>query len=102
MRGNPLPIIFSRIYNLFRYTMADDDEEKKDTGEDGEDGEDGEGEGEGTFSKVGGMFGGGDDKEKDSSAEKEKPNQKAKPKSLFDINALKEFGLSVLALLLKR
>lgn len=77
--------------------MADDDEEKIDTGEEGEEGE--EGEGEGTFSKVGGMFGGGDDKEKDSSAEK--PKEKAKPKSLFDINALKEFGLSVLTLFIE-
>jgi hypothetical protein len=84
--------------------MADDDEEKKDTGEDegGDEGDEGE-EGEGTFSKVGGMFGGGDDKEKkdDSSAENEKQKQKAKPKSLFDINALKEFGLSVLTLFIE-
>lgn len=78
--------------------MADDDEEKKDTGEEGGDGD--EEEGEGTFSKVGGMFG-GDDKEKEDDPSSKNSKQKAKPKSLFDINALKEFGLSVLTLFIE-
>ena len=101
--------------------MADDDEEIKDE-EDGEDGgggtfskvggmfgggdkdeEDGEdGEEGGTFSKVGGMFGGGDkdeDAEGGDSDGKKKP--KAAMKSMFDIAALKEFGLSVLTLFIE-
>ena len=80
--------------------MADDDndDETKDTGEE----DTGEEEG-GAFSKVGGMFGGDkkedDEKKADSSTDKTK--QKAKPKSLFDLNALKEFGLSVLTLFIE-
>jgi len=92
--------------------MADDeDEEKKDTEEEGGDEE----EGGGTFSKVGGVFGGGDkdeDEGKDEGedgkdgkdgkdGEDEKPKEKAKPKSLFDLAALKEFGLSILALFIE-
>ena len=63
--------------------------------------DEGEGEGEGkvkgTFSKVSGMFGGGDeDAEND---EKDKPvRNKVSPNSIFDIEALKEFGFSVLTL----
>ena len=95
--------------------MADDEEEvKKDDGEEGGDGEEGEEGGdkeEGTFSKVGGMFsGGGDgednDKDKDKDNDKkddaDKPKkQKAAPKSLFDLAALKEFGLNVLSLFIE-
>ena len=78
--------------------MADDDndDETKDTGEE-DTGE--EEEEDSAFSKVGGMFGGGDEKEDDSSTDKMK--QKAKPTSLFDLNALKEFGLSVLTLFIE-
>ena len=92
--------------------MADDDEEKKDTGEEGGDEE--ENNGGGTFSKLGG--GGDEDEEEKDNEEKddeekddeekdgdkkdeEKP--KAKPKSLFDVAALKEFGLSILALFIE-
>jgi hypothetical protein len=82
--------------------MADDEETNIDDG-----GGDGGEEDGGTFSEVGGMFGGDDkDKEKDSdkptsgdSAEPKK--EKAKPKSLFDLAALKEFGLSVLTLFIE-
>jgi len=74
--------------------MADDEEEVKN---DGEDGEDGGGVG-GAFSKVGGMLSGGDnDKEED----KKDGKQKASPKSLFDIESLKEFGLNVLTLFIE-
>jgi hypothetical protein len=78
--------------------MADDDndDETKDTGEE-DTGE--EEEEDSAFSKVGGMFGGGDEKKDDSSTDKMK--QKAKPASLFDLNALKEFGLSVLTLFIE-
>ena len=78
--------------------MADDDndDETKDTGEE-DTGE--EEEEDSAFSKVGGMFGGGDEKEDDSSTDKMK--QKVNPASLFDLNALKEFGLSVLTLFIE-
>jgi len=81
--------------------MADDEEKRPDDGNaDGE--EDADGEEEGTFSKVGGMFGGGADGKGESEGEDAKPKTdagaKAKPKSLFDLEALKEFGLSVLTL----
>lgn len=83
--------------------MADDEEERPDDVEEA-DGE--EEEEEGTFSKVGGMFGG--DKANDDDASKKKedanaknPTAKAKPKSLFDLDALKEFGLSVLTLFIE-
>jgi hypothetical protein len=76
--------------------MADEEEDVKKDGEDGEDGEDAGGIG-GTFSKVGGMLSGGD-KDKDDDAPK-KP--KAAPKSLFDIDALKDFGLNVLTLFIE-
>jgi hypothetical protein len=91
--------------------MADDDEENtNDAGEEEEEEEqnDEEDEGEekeGTFSKVGGMLGGDDegkDKDKDKDKDKGKSTkQKAAPKSLFDIAALKEFGLSVLTLFIE-
>lgn len=87
--------------------MADDDEENtNDAGEEEEEGE----KKEGTFSKVGGMFGGDDDdedkdkdKDEDKSKDKDgdKSTKKASPKSLFDIAALKEFGLSVLTLFIE-
>ena len=81
-----------------------DEEENEDVvaeNEDGEDGEDG-----GTFSKVGGMFGGDDEgkaegKDDDEGKAGDGDKQKAKPKSLFDIAALKEFGLSVLTLFIE-
>ena len=78
--------------------MADDDNEETNVDDAG--GEDGE---ESTFSKVGGMFGGGgdeaEDKDKDKGKDAKKP--KAAPKSMFDIAALKEFGLSVLTLFIE-
>jgi len=86
------------------HKMADDEEERPDDVEEA-DGEEEEEE-EGTFSKVGGMFGG--DKANDDDASKKKedanaknPTAKAKPKSLFDLEALKEFGLSVLTLFIE-
>lgn len=85
--------------------MADEEENEDvvaDNEADGEDGEDGEEEG--TFSKVGGMFGGDDKKEDEGEGDDEGKagdKQKAKPKSLFDIAALKEFGLSVLTLFIE-
>ena len=84
-----------------------DEEENEDVVAENEDGEDGEdGEGEGTFSKVGGMFGGDDEgkaegKDDDEGKAGDGDKQKAKPKSLFDIAALKEFGLSVLTLFIE-
>jgi len=80
--------------------MADDEEKQPDNAEgDAE----GEGEGEGTFSKVGGMFGGGADGKGEGEDAKPKTDAgaKAKPKSLFDLEALKEFGLSVLTLFIE-
>ena len=85
--------------------MADEEENEDvvaDNEADGEDGEDGEDEG--TFSKVGGMFGGDDKKEDEGEGDgkgKDGDKQKVKPKSLFDIAALKEFGLSVLTLFIE-
>ena len=85
--------------------MADEEENEDvvaDNEADGEDGEDGEEEG--TFSKVGGMFGGDDKKEDEGEGDdegKDGDKQKVKPKSLFDIAALKEFGLSVLTLFIE-
>ena len=81
--------------------MADDEEERPDDVEEEDEQEDEyedeyEDEEEGTFSKVGGMFGDGSDSDDTSSNEEKKA--KAKPKSLFDLEALKEFGLSVLTL----
>ena len=74
--------------------MADDEETNVDDGGDGGENE----EESSTFSKVGGMF--GSDKEKDADAKEEATpkKEKVKPKSLFDLAALKEFGLSVLTL----
>jgi len=89
--------------------MADDDEENtKDTGNEEEEEQNDEEE-EGTFSKVGGMFGGDDkDKDKDEGDDGGKGKGKGKgkgesssKKSLFDIEALKEFGLSVLTLFIE-
>ena len=80
--------------------MADDDNEETNVDDAG--GEDGE---ESTFSKVGGMFGGGgdeaEDKDKDKGKGKDTKKPKAAPKSMFDIAALKEFGLSVLTLFIE-
>jgi len=84
--------------------MADDEEEQRpDDVEDDNEAVDGE---EGTFSKLGGMFGGvggdGDgDKKKDEGATTATGTAKAKPKSIFDLEALKEFGLSVLTLFIE-
>lgn len=78
--------------------MADDEETNVDDGGGGG----GENEEESsTFSKVGGMF--GSDKEKDADAKEEATpkKEKVKPKSLFDLAALKEFGLSVLTLFIE-
>lgn len=74
--------------------MADDEETNVDDGGGGGENE----EESSTFSKVGGMF--GSDKEKDADAKEEATpkKEKVKPKSLFDLAALKEFGLSVLTL----
>ena len=81
--------------------MADDDNEETNVDDAG--GEDGE---ESTFSKVGGMFGGGggdeaEDKDKDKDKGNDAKKPKAAPKSMFDIAALKEFGLSVLTLFIE-
>ena len=66
--------------------MADDEDDIND----------GEEEEEGTFSNVGGLFGGDKNEE-----EEKKPKEKVKPKSIFDVEALKEFGLSVLTLFIE-
>jgi len=75
--------------------MADDENEEIN--------DDGGEEEESAFSKVGGMFGGGGDggesEDKDKDKGKDKP--KTAPKSIFDIAALKEFGLSVLTLFIE-
>ena len=92
--------------------MADDDDENtNDAGEEEEeeqnDEEDEGEEKEGTFSKVGGMLGGADEDEDEGKGKgKDKgkgdsSSKKASPKSLFDIAALKEFGLSVLTLFIE-
>jgi hypothetical protein len=76
--------------------MADDEEEQRpDDVEADNEAEDGK---KGTFSKVGGMFGGGGDEE---IKKKDDATQEVKPKSIFDIDALKEFGLSVLTLFIE-
>ena len=77
--------------------MADDEETNVDDGGGGGENE----EESSTFSKVGGMF--GSDKEKDADAKEEATpkKEKVKPKSLFDLAALKEFGLSVLTLFIE-
>ena len=83
--------------------MADEEENEDVVADNEADGEDG-GEDGGTFSKVGGMFGGDDKKEDEGEGDdegKDGDKQKAKPKSLFDIAALKEFGLSVLTLFIE-
>lgn len=98
--------------------MADIDEENtKDTGNEdeeenqGDNGDEGN-EKEGTFSKVGGMIGGDEDKNKDKDKDKDNDKDKnkgnsdssqnkASPKSLFDVEALKDFGLSVLTLFIE-
>ena len=82
--------------------MADEEETEDVVADNEADGEDGEEEG--TFSKVGGMFGGDDKKEDEGEGGdegKDSNKQKVKPKSLFDIAALKEFGLSVLTLFIE-
>ena len=82
--------------------MADEEETEDVVADNEADGEDGEEEG--TFSKVGGMFGGDDKKEDEGEGDdegKDGDKQKVKPKSLFDIAALKEFGLSVLTLFIE-
>ena len=92
--------------------MADDDDENtNDAGEEEEeeqnDEEDEGEEKEGTFSKVGGMLGGDDEDEDEGKGkgkgkgEGDSSSKKASPKSLFDIAALKEFGLSVLTLFIE-
>lgn len=80
--------------------MADDDNEEIN---DGDDGGGDDAEEETTFSKVGGMFGGGSDEAEDKDKDKDATPKKAKaaPKSMFDIAALKEFGLSVLTLFIE-
>ena len=77
--------------------MADDEEEQRpdDVKADNE-ADDGK---KGTFSKVGGMFGGGGGDEEIK--KKDDATQEVKPKSIFDIDALKEFGLSVLTLFIE-
>ena len=85
--------------------MADEEETNVDDG-----GGEEEEEESSVFSNVGGMFGGGGDDTEDKDEDKDKnakddattpKKEKAKPKSLFDIAALKEFGLSVLALFIE-
>lgn len=79
--------------------MADDEEEQRpDDVEADNEAEDGK---KGTFSKVGGMFGGGDEEIKKKDEESAKATEEVKPKSIFDIDALKEFGLSVLTLFIE-
>jgi hypothetical protein len=86
--------------------MADDEEEINDEGgEEGEEGGEEGGEEEGAFSKVGGMFSGGGGNKDENAAEQEdsgtETKKKASPKSLFDIDALKTFGLNVLTLFIE-
>jgi hypothetical protein len=73
--------------------MADDENEEIN--------DDGGEEEESSFSKVGGMFGGGESEDKDNDNDKDKGKPKTAPKSIFDIAALKEFGLSVLTLFIE-
>lgn len=86
--------------------MADDEENKDGGGDEGDEGDDGEEGGVGgSFSKVGGMFSDDDkdkDKDKDAAAADAGPKKpKAAPKSLFDIDSLKEFGINVLTLFIE-
>ena len=77
--------------------MADDEETNVDAG-----GEEEEEEEESAFSKVGGMFGGDKEEEEGDDTESKKPKSvKASVKSIFDLEALKEFGLSVLTLFIE-
>lgn len=77
--------------------MADDEETNVDAG-----GEEEEEEEESAFSKVGGMFGGDKEEEEGDDTEAIKPKSvKASVKSIFDLEALKEFGLSVLTLFIE-
>jgi hypothetical protein len=79
--------------------MADDEETNVDAG--GEEEEEEEEE-ESAFSKVGGMFGGDKEEEEEEGDETQKPKSaKAAVKSIFDLEALKEFGLSVLTLFIE-
>jgi hypothetical protein len=79
--------------------MADDEETNVDAG--GEEEEEEEEE-ESAFSKVGGMFGGDKEEEEGDDTEAKKPKSaKAAVKSIFDLEALKEFGLSVLTLFIE-
>jgi len=80
--------------------MAEDDEEVNNTGEEEGNEEENEGGIGGSFSKVGGMFG-GDTKDDNADADESGSDGKAKPKSLFDVDALKEFGLSILTLFIE-
>jgi len=78
--------------------MTDDEDEiNEDVDAEDEQGDDQE---EGTFSNVGGLFG-GDEKSEYTKEEEKVKKEKTKPKSIFDIEALKEFGLSVLALFIE-
>ena len=76
--------------------MADDEE----TNVDDAGGEEEEEE-ESAFSKVGGMFGGDKEEEGDDTEAKKPKSVKASVKSIFDLEALKEFGLSVLTLFIE-
>ena len=77
--------------------MADDEETNVDDGGGGGENE----EESSTFSKVGGMFGSDKEKDADTKEEATPKKEKVKPKSLFDLAALKEFGLSVLTLFIE-
>ena len=78
--------------------MADDEETNVDAGGEEEEEE----EEESAFSKVGGMFGGDKEEEEGDDTEAKKPKSvKASVKSIFDLEALKEFGLSVLTLFIE-
>ena len=78
--------------------MADDEETNVDAGGEEEEEE----EEESAFSKVGGMFGGDKEEEEGDDTESKKPKSvKASVKSIFDLEALKEFGLSVLTLFIE-
>ena len=78
--------------------MADDEETNVDAGGEEEEEE----EEESAFSKVGGMFGGDKEEEEGDDTDAKKPKSvKASVKSIFDLEALKEFGLSVLTLFIE-
>jgi len=77
--------------------MADDEEDNVDGGEEQQEQE----EEEGTFSKMGGMFSEAT-ADADADADADQPKRvKVKPNTIFDIAALKEFGLSVLTLFIE-